>query len=291
MMTHLTSLRQRKLRGFSLLELLVAMAVLSLLVLLIVQVVNGALGSTNVSRKRIDADSEARRIFDRLTFDLAGMLNRPDVDFLVRKKAGNDEIFFFAEAPARLAGADPAQPVSLVGYRVNEAEQCERLGQGLSWDAAAPKGPVFLTFKDSARVEESTIEGAYAEVLEDVDQYHVVGEGVFRMEIDFLLKNRVDNETKYSSSPFYTGGTGPFVNQGEGMKDVQAIVVTLAVLDANSRVLAGDMTAVVGKFPDTVEGATPGSSWQAVAENPDSLGLAIPVAGQVRIYQRIFPLN
>ncbi|MEZ0386755.1 MAG: type II secretion system protein J [Verrucomicrobium sp.] len=292
MTTQSPSARPRHRRcGFSLIELLVAMSVLSLLVLLIVQVVNGALGSTNLSRKRIDADSEARRIFDRLGFDLAAMLNRPDVDFLVRKAAGNDEMYFFAEAPARLGGGVVTQPVSLVGYRVNDLEQCERLGQGLTWDAAPPLGPVFLTYSGADRVEASSLETAYASVLADPEKYHVVGEGVFRMEIDFLLKPQTGTAAKFSSSPFQSGGAGPFINKGKGLTDVQGMVVTLAIMDTGSRVLAGDMTEVVGKFPDTAEGATPASAWQTVAETPDSLGLHRASAGQVRIYQRIFPLN
>lgn len=287
-----TSDRSGRLRqGFTILELLAAMAVLMLLVLLISQIVSGAAGTTKISRKRVDADNEARRIFDRISADVEGLLNRPDADFLIRKTAGNDEIYFFAEAPAKGSGTTPLQPVALVGYRVNGSRQIERLAQGLSWDAAPPDGAVFLTFSGSVPAAGSTIEGGYAGVLTDANKYHVLGEGVFRLEIGFLLRAEPGLAAKFSTSPFRSGGASPFANQGAGLEDVQALVVTLVVLDEGSRTIAGDMDGLIAKFADAVDGSTPAEDWQAVAVNPAALGIVEAAASNVRVYQRIFPLN
>lgn len=277
--------------GFSILEMLVAVTVLVLLVLLISQMITGAVGTTRISRKRVDADNEARRIFDRISADIAGMLDRADADFLVRKSAGNDELYFFAEAPARSSGTGAGQPVSLVGYRINDQQQIERLAHGLQWDVAPPDGPVFLTVSGSTTLAGSTIDGAYSAVLGDAAKFHVLGEGVFRMEIDFLLKSETGQPAKISTSPFRTGGTSPFANKGKGMEDVQAIVVTLVVLDEGSRIIAGDMTSLVTKFSDSVDGTMPSSGWQAVALNPGSIGIPAEAAKNLRVYQRVFPLS
>lgn len=278
-------------RGFSILELLVAVAVLALLMVLILQMISGAVGTTSISRKRVSADNEARRIFDRISGDISGMLDRADADFLIRKSDGNDAIYFFAAAPARAGAGSSPQPVSLVGYRINDLQQIERLAQGLEWDAAPPDGAVFLTFSGSTPDADSTIAGAYSSVLGDADKFHVLGEGVFRMEISFLLKPDSSQPAKLSTSPFRSGGASPFSNKGKGFSDVQAIVVTLVILDEGSRILADDLSGLAGKFGDAVDGTPPADAWQTVVLDPAALGIPAAAASHLRIYQRVFPLN
>lgn len=279
--------------GFSLIELLVSITVLAIMVLIIAQMVTGTADTTKLSRKRIDADNEVRRIFDRMALDFDGMLDRSDVDFLVRKLAGNDEFYFFSEAPGRSGGGVVTQPVSLVGYRLNTQQQIERLGWGLQWDAAPPEGPVFLTFSSGVPLAATTLEGAYSTVLTDDQNYSTLGEGVFRMELDFVLKPENGQPAKFSSSPFRSGGSSPFGNSGKGLSDVYGIVVTLVVLDKDSRkiVSSGDLSGLVSKFADTTEGATPSGEWHNVVDNPSSLGIPPAAAAQIRIYQRTFSLN
>ncbi len=62
-------------------ELLVSMGVLVLLVLLFTQLVNSAATITILGHKRMDADSQARQVFDRMAVDFAQMLRRKDVDY------------------------------------------------------------------------------------------------------------------------------------------------------------------------------------------------------------------
>ena len=65
--------------GFTLLELLVSMAVLALLTLVVAQLTNSAARVTTDSHLRMDGDSQARLVLDRLSLDFAKMLKRPDV--------------------------------------------------------------------------------------------------------------------------------------------------------------------------------------------------------------------
>src|SRR5467141_1758103 len=57
---------RRRTNAFTLVELLVSMGVLVLLVFLATQLVNSAATVAIVGYKRMDADSEARQVFDRM---------------------------------------------------------------------------------------------------------------------------------------------------------------------------------------------------------------------------------
>ena len=61
--------------AFTLVELSVTMGVLVLLVLLFTQLFNSAATVTILGYKKMDADSEARQVLDRMTFDFAQMPN------------------------------------------------------------------------------------------------------------------------------------------------------------------------------------------------------------------------
>jgi prepilin-type N-terminal cleavage/methylation domain-containing protein len=152
--------------GFTLVELLVAMAVLVLLVAMVTQLTNSAGTTITNSGKSMDADSQARLIFDRMANDFAKMVKRTDIDYVFCKSTGtpsagtsgfNDAMFFYSEAPAYYdntsTSASSKSTVALVGYRVNSKLQLERLGKGLTWDGAtnnsttpsAPGSMIFLT--------------------------------------------------------------------------------------------------------------------------------------------------
>jgi prepilin-type N-terminal cleavage/methylation domain-containing protein len=162
--------------GFTLVELLVAIAVLAIIVVVVAQMVGTASTVTTVSNKHIDANSQARTVFDRMADDFARMIKRNDVDCIFCKANGtggkglNDTMFFFSEGASYFnnttfsplsSGYSAPSPeknsISLVGYRVNNGTeaaapgptyyQMERLGKALSWDTAPSINPVvFLTY-------------------------------------------------------------------------------------------------------------------------------------------------
>jgi type II secretory pathway pseudopilin PulG len=154
--------------AFTLVELLVSSIVLVILVLTVVGMVNAVSQGTSANRRHLEADADARRVFDRMGNDFARMLKRPDADsiFASLPDSGpdsttgtNDKMFFYSEAPAYFdtsdanATPDPSSEgtAGLVGYRVSSDKfQLERLGKGLTWDgpsaSPSPGGAVFLTY-------------------------------------------------------------------------------------------------------------------------------------------------
>src|SRR5204862_2724616 len=103
--------------AFTLTELLVTMSVLVLLVFLFTQLLNSAATITILGHKQMDADSQARQLFDRMAVDFAQMVKRSDVDYYVKSswfasgpppgvtgvrtllQPGNDQIAFYSAVP------------------------------------------------------------------------------------------------------------------------------------------------------------------------------------------------
>ena len=116
--------------GFTLVEVLVAMAVLILIVTLIVQLMNNATTVTTISNKHLASDAAAQSVFNIIGNDFDGMLTRTDVDYLFYKNAGtnaanpgNDSMWFYSNAPGYFSGggsntATSESPITLVGYRI-----------------------------------------------------------------------------------------------------------------------------------------------------------------------------
>src|SRR5437762_6250379 len=83
--------------AFTLVELSVTMGVLVLLVLLFTQLFNSAATVTILGYKKMDADSQARQVFDRMAFDFGQMVKRtdkrpdvrPDVDYYLKSSSGS----------------------------------------------------------------------------------------------------------------------------------------------------------------------------------------------------------
>jgi prepilin-type N-terminal cleavage/methylation domain-containing protein len=134
-------------QGFTLVEIIVAIAVLLIIVVAAAQIVTTASLLTSVNSMKIDANTQARMVFDRMANDFARMVKRNDVDFIFWKagtSAGtaglpaqtsstpaNDAMYFYTEGASyfdsstfsSVPGYSTITPqkntISLVGYRVN----------------------------------------------------------------------------------------------------------------------------------------------------------------------------
>jgi hypothetical protein len=200
-------------------ELLVATAVLVLMIAMVGQLFNSATSVTTGSRKQLEADNQARMVFDRMALDFAKMVKRRDVDSIMCKSGTgadvqNDSLFFFSEAPAYTGPGikDNKSSVALIGYRINQNSQLERLGNTLGWDGTlqgseddAPGGIVFLSgssvsgptviYGEQGRIADTwkTTIGKFDSnppfVSGSSKDYHVLAESVYRMEVCFLVKD------------------------------------------------------------------------------------------------------
>jgi prepilin-type N-terminal cleavage/methylation domain-containing protein len=162
--------------AFTLVEMLVSIAVLVLIMTFIAQMMNSVTLSTTLSDKHIDTDNEARLVFDRMAMDIAGMPLRNDLEYLFVKEGMNvgpgaasgdtvdlsDKMFFFSNAPAYFSSSndglfpaspamDPKSDTALIGYCINSGSNniggtvppapyfLQRLSKGLTWDQGYPE--------------------------------------------------------------------------------------------------------------------------------------------------------
>jgi prepilin-type N-terminal cleavage/methylation domain-containing protein len=291
--------------AFSLVELLVAMAILTLMLAALLALINGAIGTTLTGGKHIDADTEARTALDRMAYDVSKMVKRQDVDYYFQKNPspGNDQMAFYSESSGYFTGvATPTtqgSTVSLVGYRINSTTlKLERLSKGLVWNGvAAPSGSSPMVFLPNLLTSTwNDIAGNGTD-----PDYQIIGDQVFRMELCYLVHDSFTDPV-LSDTPYLppaAGGATLTIAQQDALiaQDLVAIVVTVAVLDSRSRAqitpaqlqaAGADLVHVTGT---TASGATsgiatlPAALWLGEVEN-HGLGLPTTVNGQVRIYQR-----
>jgi len=319
--------------AFTLAELVVSVVVLVLLALLATQLLNTAANITTLGHKQMDADSQARQLLDRMTIDFAQMVKRSDVDYYLKSSAaaplrrvlqpGNDQIAFYSTVPGYYPSTGSQSPLSLVAYRVNVQNKLERMGKGLVWNAVSTTDTpvVFIPIPVASPLSigdlpiptptptPTPIQFAPAwpqagNMATDAD-YERIGPQVFRFEYYYLLKNG-----GLSDIPWDTG-VGHFAV--DGMQDVSAIIVDVAVIDPKSKVLINDTqlarlngadgqpsalidwgnTSCAGCPTQTQWQTTPGlllAQWRT-ALDANAIGLPRPAISGIRLYERYFYLS
>lgn len=270
--------------AFTLAELLVSIAVLILLVLLTSRMVDSAATISTLGNKRMDADSQARPILDRMGVDVAQMIRRSDLDCYAKSnvdlQTNNDRIAFFCNARGYYPSSGAQSPVSLVAYRINSDpsssafNRLQRMSKGLVWNGVSTLNKPILfglgaipTYWPAA-----TDNSAF-----DID-YELFGPQVFRFEYFYLLKSGL-----ISNSP-----------GAAAMQDVTAVSVAIAVIDQKSRLLLtnSQVTTLASRLKD-FDPAQPMddlmTSWRAVLDSTGDLP-RVAING-VRLYQRYFSLT
>lgn len=283
--------------GFTLAELLVAMAVLALLVVFATSLMNSAATITTLGNNRIDTDSQVRQVLDRMALDFAQMVKRDDLDLYAKgtaaprsvggAMAGNDQIAFYSAVPGYYPSTGSQSPVSLVGYRINAAagsaasNKLERLGIGLVWNGVSTTNtPVVflpLTIGVSSSSPSGTWPAATSNTASDTDHYEVIGPQVFRFEYGYLL----------------TDGSS-VITPPASVSGIAAIVIHIAMFAPKSKVLLTDpqITALAGQLADYSAGMVPGqllAQWQSTLDANTSLPR--PAISGVQLYERYFYLS
>lgn len=306
-------------RGFTLIELLVAMAIFVIMIAFLGQLMSNTSASTNASKGRVSADDQARFALDRIGQDLLKLSKRPDLDYKINKQGGNDDFYFYCEVAGLSDDNDPhvannkASGISLVGYRISSKNKLERYTESLTWDNVS-----FLTYGTDNNVNlDSTINKKMTEL--DEKKYHVLCDGVFRLEVKFLLRDGTYSDTPFlpigsnllpaiaandvgsrrspesAGSPTICVGkdsAGKSIWRGLGWRDVSAVIVTIVLIDDGGRKIVSE-TALSGlgnAFGDTAPTVLPMDEWTQLIK-PGFGGIPNKAVAGVRVYQRAFYLN
>ena len=306
-------MRSRMENAFTLVEMLVAIAVLATLILLITRLVDSATTITTLANKRMDAEEHARPVLDRMAVDFAQMVKRPDVSFYL--KAGgssnamssggtgvNDRLAFFTSVPGYYPSAlSYNSAISLTAYRINADpnstayNKLERMGKGLAFNAAyATQTPIL--FLDSATSPTATIDNTWpaatrpypdASYSTDSD-YEIAGPQVFRLEYYYFSNAPGSGAALVDYPSTWTSVDHIAIN------DVAAIVVAIAVVDSSSKALLSNsqLSALAGRLVDYSAGLAPGellSRWQTTLDGVTDMPR--PAISGIRLYERYFYLG
>ena len=303
-------------RAFTLVELIVSMLVLTLLLVMVTQMMNSAIVLSANSTRRLDADSQARLALDRMSLDFSQIVKRQDVDYYLQKNAvgSNDQMAFYSETsgyfPSDINTSLPKSNAALVGYRVSK-NHLERLNKALVWNGVKVDQPTSPTGTQAMMFLPQTLRQLWPSIVNDSadPDYQIIGEQVFRMEICYLVRN-ASTDAKLSGTPYLplvtgaarplAGAPGPAVSPYNGLRDVVAFVVSLAVLDDASRTIVkpADLQAAASILHDVDDNSlndnksTPAKLWQDQINGGDLIAkMPKTAASQVRVYERYFYLG
>jgi hypothetical protein len=251
---------------------------------------------------------------------------------------GNDKIAFYSAVPGYYPSTGLQSPVSLVSYRVNAQNKLERMGKGLVWNAVSTTDTpvVFIPIPLASPLPIAELPSptpnpiptpAWQEAGNTTDVWpdsEIIGPQVFRFEYYYLLKGQTDPTSGMTYSPIFSDTpwdtricacpppsasptptppppslcchTAP-----EGMQDVAAVVVVIAVIDPKSKVLVTDtqlasLNGASGQAPVLVDysaGMTPGqllAQWRT-ALDANTIGLPRPAISGIRLYERYLYLS
>ncbi len=273
---HAVAPRLRGVGGFTLAEMLVSIGLLALLVLFVAQLVKSAATITTLGHKRMDADSQARQLFDRMAVDFNQMLKRNDVSYWVKTvtniEPGNDQIAFFSAVPGSNSvvtsncSTNPTgcwasinSQFSLVAYRVNNDptsafyNKFERMGKGLALNggnSTDPGGRPML-FLDSTTYATATltIGPCPGAIFPCPGGLWPAATSATTADSDYELAGpHVFRFEYYYLLPDGTLSAGPWTGAASddmipvstgtpALKDISAIVVAIGVIDPKSRAL------------------------------------------------------
>ncbi|MFA7343508.1 MAG: prepilin-type N-terminal cleavage/methylation domain-containing protein [Terrimicrobiaceae bacterium] len=305
--------------AFSLIEMLVSVAVLALLMVLIGQIFTAATAVTGLRSKRMDADAQARAIFGRMAIDFGQIVRRADVDYFLKSSAadpsgndnpqpGNDQMAFYSQVPGySTANAATQSPVSVVAWRINadtsgpHFNQLQRLGTGLQRSGASAMAFSGADGPLNSATANNKISGNWpvATSPDSPDSsYESAGPQVFRMEYHYLLRGQTVAGTAYSAQPSETPWDARIPGHAavDGLRDVAAMTVVIAVADPKSRQLVTDtqLKDLADKMQDFSAATMPEpgdleAQWQTAIEDPAN-GIPKAAASALRVYRRSFPL-
>jgi len=264
----------RRVAAFTLTELLVSVFVVVLIVLMFTQLMTSATAINRDDHKRVDADTSARVVLDRMALDFAQMVKRTDLDYYVKQPTnynghgnghgcgrgkngdkGSDQIAFFSHVPGYYPSTytvGQQSPISLVAYRVNESNsgqaadrygRLERMAKGLGWNGLISNpnsnSPYPIVFLPQTISNISTWSAAINNdnnAASRDDDYEVIGPNVFRFEYYYLLKNGRVTDWPWDRSdyPIQLTISSPLQL---GLSQIEAISVSIAVIDPAGRAL------------------------------------------------------
>jgi prepilin-type N-terminal cleavage/methylation domain-containing protein len=282
-------------RGFTLLEVMVGIAVLAIVLVLQVQITGSVLQTTRFSHQRINAAQKARNAFDALGGDLAHLVDERGMTVFFRRTGdGNTkdiELSFLTQGRGP-AGGESARFIA-VDYRLDKGNLVRRLSP-VAWSGTS------LLLDATKTVSEQ--EG------------YLVVPGVLRLEAVAVLDDGTTLPLVALSGATWCSATvdGQPVPEGFNAlvlgnsthptsgRHVEALIIAVATLDDQTHAMLTDGGVALGQklpAPATSEssatghGETPVDTWNRVLAAGELKGFPRPVIATLHFAQSTYELK
>ncbi len=235
---------KRSIRAFTLVELLIAVAITSLLVVVLANVVSAALGAWQQGRNQIDTFAGARQMLGRIADELKGAVASSQIQFVENSGSLNSSInspvsgtaenlFFVATYPNIGAG-----DLCVIAYRLNtNTHTLERafLDSQTAWNSATSR------FK---------ADGYASSVL----VWRQMAKGVLEFEVKAYSQDDLDNARDSSGTPpqpWDSAGGGTFMQNNVPRR----ILVRARLIDEKNLVTLSKLPTNSTQYNDLVKRA------------------------------------
>lgn len=261
-------IRESQFGGFTLVELLVAIAVFLFILSLVFSLTSSTVNVTGASQRRIAAEAELRGSLDRIFADFSDAVIRPDLPpyFVKYGDVGtpaNDEMYFYVRAD----GYTGDRGISVIGYRIS-TNGLERGAQGTGW--TNNQMAFYGSLTNSPLVTNSGSN----------DLFDTVGRHVLRLETEYMLLN----------------GSVTNALPSTNWSDISAVVVNLATIDEKSllktmKTREKTLAELAALLPDAQQGQRVMAAWTEKLNAPDFLQSDAAVRSGLRVKHRVIPLR
>ena len=221
---------EKRLRGFTLLEMLVALAITSILVVLLVNVVSAALAVWEQGRNQIDTFANARQVLGRIADEISGAMaapaprivefseNLPSIQSSSPVANTSENLFFVAPYPNVMTG-----DLCIIAYRHNNTTHVLERGFIDSHDALSGSSLPSST-PSPTRYQSSLYPNSNS-----VWKWRVIANGVLEFEIQSYSQQGLDAITAPTPTPIPSwNSTGSGVMSGNTPRQV---IIRIKVVD------------------------------------------------------------
>lgn len=261
--------------AFSLVEVLVAMAVFLFMAVMVASITGGVSQIAGQSQRRMSVDGGVRQSLSRISADFSRAIIRSDLPFRIEKKPGNDSLIFLAAAEGYSAG----RGITMLGYQVAN-ESLQRGAEATTWTSNGSSALSFTSVTNAAASSSYlTIDSANYEILEP---------DIFRMEVAFLMGDGTIQSTvgTNAGSTTYIASFASTPRTASS-NAIRAVIVTVAAVDSRARKLMtpSEYSQLADNFSDATVGSDPLTAWKGYLTNSPVV-LPQQFREGIRIYQR-----
>jgi len=266
-------------RGFTLVEILVAMFVLALILVMLAEIFKGTVTATSASQKQLEATREARTVLDTLREDLANLVVENNLATVFVSPDGSNSKLLFV---TRRRGPQSISNLRflVVSYELRGTDLYRNVSQ-ISWTDADFVTRVFQTPTPS-------MSGVLAKgILRFEVMPQLTGGNVVSLSEAGSWKSTQWNGTALPGnySAFYLK-SAPAAGVSER---VRGLTVAVAVLHESCLKLP-NASGIAGALTVSSSGKTPQETWMGIINGGGLAGYSLPAVAALRVAQATYSL-